>query len=336
MNFYQKTALMALLYGLTAPSTVLADNKYWQEFKQFRENPSHKLIFDREAASEVRDIVRDLENAKKVGYWERYTRPVIGAVNGVVITADTMPVMYAYIDSLCKENGLDTPVITVTQDKGIFNAAAQKILMTTGAIFIGQDLLKETTESELEGVIAHEIGHIKHNHVNKMLALNLTTLASYIAMAEHGYINLSSIKNEYLKMFLHLEIYSHLQWVVDAMVIGKKFEREADAFAGSAGKAEGLIGFFERLERKAEKQDADFNEVYVALENAKDTVAKDDLNTLWQRYYIAKFGHAMDRGYRWFYHNTPFGPHPSNEERIANAKAILAKQAAAKELAPAA
>lgn len=337
MNFYRKTALMALVYVLIGQSTAIAHNKYWEEFKQFRESPSHKLVFDREVSTSVRDIARSLENAKKVGYWERFMRPVIAMVDGVVITAETMPSLYAYIDSLCKTHDISTPTITVTQDKGIFNAAAQKILMTTGAIFIGQDLIKESTDAELEAVIAHEIGHIKHNHVNKMLGVSMASLASYVALAKYGYINYSSIKDPY-NTWAHLLTYDYFAWFVRAAVIGKKFEREADAFAGSAGKAEGLIGFFEVLERKTQKHDADFDEIYTALENAKGKVAEGDLNGLWYRYYMAKMGHTIGRGYQWFYHNTPFGPHPSNEERIASAKAILAKQAKEEslELAPAA
>jgi Zn-dependent protease with chaperone function len=319
MNIYKTTALMALLYGLIVPSAALANNKYWQEFKQFRESASHKLVFDRE--SPVSGIARSAQNAKEVGILDRAIRPVIGALDGVVITSKDMPVLYGYIDDLCKKNRVDTPVITVTQNKGIFNAAAQKLLMTTGAIIIGQDLLKELDDKGFEAVVAHEIGHIKHNHVNKMLAMSMASLASFIALAEHGYIN---VQNGFLVKYI---CWSNC---VTALVIGKSFEREADAFAcNEADRPAGIVSMSEYLLNKEKKQDADFDEVYDLLRNSYNQMGIIDNVSLWTSYGLTKAGHKMGRGISWFYHNTPFGAHPSHEERVATAKAILAKQVAA-------
>lgn len=324
MNFYKKTALIGLIFSMVSQSIASEDNKYWQEFKQLRENPSHKLLFDREASPDLQDILRDLENAKKVGYWGRFARPLID-MYGVVISAETMPALYAYVESLSKAQGMSVPVVMVSQYKGIFNAIAQKIFINSGCIYIGQDLLKESTSAEIEAVIAHELGHIKHDHINKSLALNMASLASYLTLMQKGYINFP-YEYKYLAMWLHVITCNYFQWFVDAAVIGKTHERQADAFAASAGHAQGLIAFFERLERKIEKQDTDFDELHAALENAQDKVEKSDLNSLWHRYYVAKMWHRYSKARLWFYHNTPFGPHPSNEDRIAAAKEFLATQ----------
>ncbi len=318
MNFIKKTAILAFILGLIAQSSALADNKYWQEFKQFKENPSYNLVFDRDAVTAVKAIAKDLQNAKQVGFLSRFMRPVISMVDGVVVTAETMPMLYGYIDTLCKNNNIATPVITVTQNKGIFNAAAQKILMTTGAIFIGQDMLKELTDDGIEAIVAHEIGHIKYNHVNKMLALSYARL-----FVLHSYFKNTLSPNEIIALHLTLPFF----------LIGKRFERQADEFAcRQAGRAEGIVSSFEYMLKKEKKQDADFVELYSALQKGSSEINLIDTATLWTRYYLATVGHQIGRGIEWMYHNTILGAHPSHEARIESAKRILAEEASLEEV----
>lgn len=309
-----KTALLVLFCGLFAQSAALAESKYWQEFKEFRDNPSHKLVFDKEANGDVRHIAKNLANAKEVGHLGRFIRPLIGMVGGVIISKETMPKLHNYIDTLCKQNRIDTPVIAVTQHKGIFNAAAQKLLMTSGAIFVGQDLLKELKNEEIEAVIAHEIGHIYHNHINKMILTSWARLFVIYQLCKNGI--LTQKQGIYLHLFCPL------------LLIGKKFERQADEFACRAGKANGLIGFFEHLEKMMDKEDADFDALYEALKKDSSKIDYQDHQDIWLQYYLAKGMHKIGRAMKWVYHNTPFGPHPSNEERLDNAKRALAQQGA--------
>lgn len=117
--------------------------------------------------------------------------------------------------------------------------------------------------------------------------------------------------------------------VLTPLLIGKRLEWEADNFAcQQAGRGEGLIAFFEEHERKMAKPDADLELIRAQLENDSAGIEASDLNDLKWRYYIATWGRSWDKALMWLYHNTPLGQHPSNEARIANAKRILAEQAA--------
>lgn len=163
MNIMKNTMYLILCGGFIAHSNALADNEYWQEFKAFKENPAYSLVFDKEASVWTRILSKDIHNAKHIGYWGRLVRPLIVGTHGIIVTEQTMPALYGYIDTLCKNNGIETPIVVVRWYKGFLNAAAQKLLTASGAIIIGQDLLKECSKETVEGVLAHEIGHIKHN-----------------------------------------------------------------------------------------------------------------------------------------------------------------------------
>jgi Zn-dependent protease with chaperone function len=58
-------------------------------------------------------------------------------------------------------------------------------------VILGQKLVEEMTDDELTAVIAHELGHVKFNHIPKNIIMNLAlaggsvALASYIAYKMH-------------------------------------------------------------------------------------------------------------------------------------------------------
>jgi Zn-dependent protease with chaperone function len=308
--------ILVLLCGLIAPISVLAESTYWQEFKALKENPAYSVVFDKEASVWTRILSKDIHNAKHVGYWGRFVRPLIS--HGIIVTEQTMPALYGYVDTLCKNNGLETPTVVVTWYKGFWNAAAQKLLAASGAIIIGQDLLKECSKEVVEGIVAHEIGHIKHNHINQLVAVQLTeTIARYMILMR-GY-GLTFTQSMVASIFI--------PDVLTPLLIGKRFEWEADNFAcEQAGSEEGLIASCEELERKMAKRDADLELIRAQLENDSIGIEKADLDDLKWRHYMATWGRSWDKAWMWVYHNTPYGPHPSNEARIENAKRILAKK----------
>lgn len=318
MNLGKKTALLMLLCGLIAQMPAFAESTYWQEFKAFKENPAYSLVFDKDASVWTRILSKDIHNAKRVGYWSRFIRPLIDGTHGIVVTEETMPTLYSYVDTLCKNNGIETPIVVVTWYKGFWNAMAEKLFMASGAIIVGQDLLKECSDETIEGIIAHEIGHVKHNHSNKLLAVGLTeSIARYVILSKVYKLNF----NQYFLVNLFMPS------VLTPLLIGKRFEWEADNFAcEQAGKAEGLIAFFEKLECKMAKPDADLEMIRAQLENDHEGITASDLSDLQWRYYFATCGRSWDKAWMWLYHNTPYGPHPSNEARIENAKRILAEK----------
>lgn len=186
---------------------------------------------------------------------------------------------------------------------------------------IGQEFFYEVSDQEIEAIIAHEIGHIKYNHVNKSILVLIQ--ATMLARNLIGKFKRNS-------MIIHPLEYKARQFalcsatrMIHSLIIGKSFERQADEFAYKVmGRGKGFIRFFERMEEEDRKKEADFVETYGIIENSKDNLRLIDRALLKTRYYFAL---VEDKAFTWIYHNTRLGAHPSHEERIKAAKKYLAE-----------
>ncbi len=299
---------------------------YYQELEVFKRKQDVAFIFNDKANPQLKQIVNDINTYKKLSIPSRLVRFIFSGM-GVIVDKESMPKMYDYIKNLCLDNDIEMPVVFISKDKSIFNAFALKLFTSSGGILLGQELLSESSDEEIEAVIAHEIGHIKHNHVNKIFALNILVVVLYSYITTTYYTNDDYYKNniiieEYKKFW---KMYG-LLLCARALVIGKSFEKEADNFAcQQAGKAKGLIKFFKKLESKEVAKAAEFEQVKELLQVNKNELSLYDYNLLYRRYFMAKIWHSLDKLNRWIYHNTPFGAHPSNKDRIAAAEKYLEK-----------
>jgi hypothetical protein len=152
---------------------------YREELQVFKESSDFKRLFNEDADPAILQIQRDIENLKRLTTFQQLTCS-FSHLEAVVVTVEKMPKLYSYIQQLCDAHNVAMPIIFLSNAKGFFNAAAQKILKSTGAIVIGSKLINETSDEVLEAIIAHEIGHIKHNHVNKRLAIHLAVNAAVL------------------------------------------------------------------------------------------------------------------------------------------------------------
>jgi Zn-dependent protease with chaperone function len=317
-----------LIFGLCGLSIDMHAGIYSEELKQFKTRDDVSFIFEEDANPELVDIAGDIHTFKNLPPVGRLTRAELMGY-GVLVTEDSMPKMYHYIKTLCADNNIDVPVVFISKSKNVFNAFALKLFTTSGGILIGQELLNEASDDEIEAIIAHEIGHVNHNHANKTLTIKILTsfimlqvFKKYYPQARFEHTS-SNVAYRYMQVVAF--IWSVL--LIERLVIGKKFEREADLFAcQKAQKAQGLIAFFKRLQNKAVAKDIEFEKVKSLLEANKDVLNKQDYHQLSQRHTFAKWGHAWNKGMRWLYHNTFLGAHPSNEDRIAAAEKYLQQQ----------
>lgn len=320
MNIRFKFFLVLTIVVSIVPCNVYASDLYHQELKTFKAMQKYKALFDKDANMSVQLIRRDIQNYTHLTWFQRFVRGAFLACDAVVVTPETMPKLYTYVEGICKQQSIDTPTIFLTRERGFFNAAAQKLLTSSGAIIIGQHLLKSVTDAELEAVVAHEIGHIRYNHVNKTMGLYwFNVLVSYELL---HYI--TEGKDSLLNLFISL----HLSSFITMFMINKKFEKQADRFAYEEnGKGEGLIAFFEHIKQKNKDRDNDLSYTRTLLTTNKPTLGFYNYYLdLAPRYYCAKLGHLISKGYRWIYHNTPYGPHPSPNARIAAVKKYLEEQ----------
>lgn len=298
-------------------------NIYKNELIAFKENPEYIGIFDKDISSSLNSIQRDIQTYAHTSFSQRFLLMVFFLLDPVVVTPNTMPQLYSYIDSVCKSQNMKTPVVFISRKERFFNAAASKLFMSCGGIMIGQRIVVETSDAALEGIIAHELGHIKYNHINKSLLIAALVYALFpthicdnlfddytytIPIATLGYnirIGLASYLNHELRSL-----------IINA-IINKRFEREADEFAYKImDKGDGLIEFFELLEEKEDHYEQGFLDTYAKIQENKDNVGLINYLSLAQRYYTNRALNYIDKAYKWLYHNTFLGAHPSHEARI--------------------
>ncbi|MBX9830755.1 M48 family metalloprotease [Candidatus Babeliales bacterium] len=117
-----------------------------------------------------------------------------------VMTADqnNAPTLYAMVKKYATKLGIEVPTILITTHKSLLQkwvicspAATWSLTQKKAVIIVSNDLLQFANTDEVEAVIAHELAHIKHNHVPKKMALQcaLFCFFSYVVpLYVHGTI----------------------------------------------------------------------------------------------------------------------------------------------------
>jgi Zn-dependent protease with chaperone function len=114
--------------------------------------------------------------------------------------------------------------------------------------------------------------------------------------------------------------------LITSLIIGKRFEREADQFAcQQAGRGQGLIDYFEDLKAREQKIDDSYVQTESLIQINKDQLGWYGHHTVHGDYQVAKILHVFNKARRYIYHHTRFGAHPSHDERITRAKKQLAQ-----------
>lgn len=329
--FFQQLSVLFLF--LSSVFVFSNESKYAQELQDLKQKTSYDFLFAKDKNQQLQIIRRDMKIYKNLTAFQRFVRSLFIACDSIVVTEKNMPQLYNYVSEICEKADIDKPVIFVQRKKsGILNAFAQKLLMSSGGILLTQDLLFKCTEKEVEAIVAHEIGHIKYNHVNKSLPLFLIGLiASFYPLYEscNNYLKeeyeIEEFDKVLSKVYLKGSVILCLVRIFSSLLIGKRFESQADEFACKMGKAEGIVQFFERMVEKEELAEQDFIFIKGLLEQKKERLGKD-YSKFKLAYWGARFNHSIDKAFKWLYYNTRLGAHPSDKERIKRAQEYLAKQ----------
>lgn len=335
------------LSGLLISSRLIASEGnhgvYYAELQAFKEAPNTKALFNEDAHPELVAIQRDITIYKALTPMQRLAQFILLSLDVIVVTPDNLPLLYACVDQICKKGDVIMPVVFVTRKKSFFNAFALKLLKSNGGIVIGQELMCNMSDEALEAIVAHEIGHIKHNHNNKLLALNASLFAAVAVMCQclkPGFlkkvplprpfsdVEIGRFARELFTLELKLETIFFVSSVIAAFIINKRYEKEADEFAcRTIGKSAGLIEFFEYFLKKDQLREDEFAITHNMIQQSKINLP-DEYYEFVLRYYVAKGGHNMFNAYKKLYYNTFWGAHPSNQARIDAAKEYLAQQEA--------
>ena len=165
------------------------------------------------------------------------------------------------ITTLLERNGFNS--------QGVFMMDGSKRSSHGNAYFTGfgktkrivffDTLLKQLTPTQIEAVLAHELGHFKHKHVQKGMLVSMTmTLIGFAVLAylmqQQWFYNQLGVENQSTHMALLLFM---LVSPVFTFFIGpimswwsRKHEFEADAFAAKESSAEELISALVGLYKK--------------------------------------------------------------------------------------
>lgn len=93
-------------------------------------------------------------------------------LNGVKIGQNQFPLVYSTVEALCVKMEIkQMPDIYVIQSGGVLNAFASRFFGRNMVVVYSEifDLVEQGAEEELNFVLAHELAHIKRNHIGKMM-----------------------------------------------------------------------------------------------------------------------------------------------------------------------
>ena len=111
-------------------------------------------------------------------YWFS-DRAVLKMYHAKVIGSDDAPELYTMVDRLRSEANLPMPTIAIAPSEQP-NAFATGRNQNHAVVCVTSGILQLVSTRELEGVIAHELAHIKHRHM--LVGTVAATVAGAIAM----------------------------------------------------------------------------------------------------------------------------------------------------------
>ena len=90
--------------------------------------------------------------------------------------------VYNLVENLCMQQGMTMPSIYIIDDDSL-NAFASGINQKTYAITLSKGIIEKLDDEELEGVIAHELTHIR-NHDTRLLIISIIFVGIFAFLAQ--------------------------------------------------------------------------------------------------------------------------------------------------------
>ncbi|HMS33093.1 MAG TPA: M48 family metallopeptidase [Ignavibacteria bacterium] len=200
---------------------------------------------------------------------------IVSVIIGRLAPTLIMPLFYKFkpieneniknrILELCKKTGVKIQgIFTFDMSKNTKKAnAAFTGMGKSRRIILGDTLMNNFTESEIETVFAHEVGHYTKRHILKMmtvstimtfLGLFITAKLYEVSLGYFGFTSVSDISALPL-LFLYLSLYGLITTPI-SNIQSRKYEWEADTFALKTTKDKGA--FISAMEKLADQNLAD-------------------------------------------------------------------------------
>jgi|GEM_PF-2237769 len=331
MHFFLSVFFIATAISTAIPTysdDTVRTTRYKDELKHYIENPKQKELFarDPDIATDLVYIQRDVHNYQHSTFLQRLINGEIFACDVIIVTPETLPQLYGYIESICTTHGITMPMVCISRGEGIMNAFATEFLSRFGCTVLCQKIILETSDQALEAVVAHELGHIKYGHTTKILLIDTAvTIAlgiGYCSSLEkrpniESLVALYTLGKSNIAKYLYIPMISYLYMITRGIIINKRFEKIADEFAyKDCGQGDGLIQFLEQMDAIEKIYEEGFGTTYELVKARKENLGSFNYLYLMCRYYTVRSCDYLRLGYNWLSENTFLGLHPSNAARI--------------------
>jgi heat shock protein HtpX len=181
---------------------------------------------------------------------------VLRMYDAQAVTREEVPVLYDAVESLSGKAKMPVPKLYIIPQETP-NAFATGRNEDHAAVAVTSGILKILNQDELEGVIAHELSHIKHKDI--LISTMAATVASAVVMLSRWAVFFGSDERGMIST-IAMAIVAPVAATVIQMALSRSREYEADA--GSAkisGKPEALAGALAKLSKAARVKPMDVN-----------------------------------------------------------------------------
>jgi heat shock protein HtpX len=183
-------------------------------------------------------------------------KAVLRMYKAKIIGPEDAPELYRMVDDLRQRADLPMPVVAIAPSEQP-NAFATGRNQKKAVVCVTAGLLRMVDRRELEGVIAHELAHIKHYHmlVSTVAATMAGAIAILASVARWGAILGGGRGGDRNPIALIvMSIVAPLAAVIMQMAISRTNEFQADRTAAQiVGSADGLASALQRLEDAARR-----------------------------------------------------------------------------------
>lgn len=195
-------------------------------------------------------------------YWFSH-KVVLKMYKARIVAREDAPKLYDMVDRLRQRADLPMPTVAIAPSEQP-NAFATGRNPANAVVCCTAGLLKLMSQEELEGVIAHELGHIKHRHM--LVGTLAATIAGAVAsLARWGFI-LSRGENRNPIVGILIMILAPIAAVIIQMAISRQNEFQADRTAAEImGTPRGLTSALRSLETYSKRIPMDVNPAAAAL-----------------------------------------------------------------------
>jgi heat shock protein HtpX len=233
-------------------------------------------------------------------YWGS-SKMVLRAYGARVVTAAEAPELYAMVDRLRQRAGLPMPTVAITPHDQP-NAFATGRNPENSVVCVTEGIMRLVSRDELEGVIAHELAHIKNRDM--LLQTIAATMAGAITNIAHfGYLFGGSSDDEGSSPIagLAMMILAPIGAMLIQFAISRQREFRADAVGAEiSGRPLALAGALTKLDMAAHR---------IPMHVSPAVAPLAQVNPL------AAFGGGFGK---------LFSTHPPTEERVAALQRLAA------------